>query len=414
MLASALRWSMLLIAAVLAQASGANAAGQQPRTVAVVYVSREESAPPRSSLLQPANARYGEEGAEFGLQEINNSGRFLDVQYRLIKVIVPAGADMAAAVSRTLADRQLVIVADLQGRDLLQLADLPAARDALILDARTSDDSLREADCRANVFHILPSWAMRADALGQYLTMKSWKRWFLLRGTDGSDQEFAAAIKRSARRFGATIVTEKTFDLRGEARDETAGRQQIQAQIAGVTKVEAPYDLLLVADTASSFGDYLLFNTAAPRLVAGTHGMVAEAWDPQFEQYAARGVLLRFYRAESREMTERDYGNSVAMAVIAEAVTRGRSTDAPSMKAYLLSNRFSVAANKGEGLTFRSWNQQLRQPLLLFGPRVLVSMAPLSQYQHAKFQTDTLGIDEQESQCRRIHPEASSNPAGGG
>jgi hypothetical protein len=62
-----------------------------------------------------------------------------------------------------------------------------------------------------------------------------------------------------------------------------------------------------------------------------------------------------------------------------------------------------VAANKGEGLTFRRWNQQLRQPLLLFGPRVLVAMAPLSQYQHTRFQTDTLGIDESESRCRRIH-----------
>ena len=31
-------------------------------------------------------------------------------------------------------------------------------------------------DCKANVFHLLPDRAMRADAIGQYLAWKGWQK----------------------------------------------------------------------------------------------------------------------------------------------------------------------------------------------------------------------------------------------
>ncbi len=262
---------------------------------------------------------------------------------------------------------------------------------AVILDARTSDDALRQADCRTNVFQLLPDWAMRADAIGQYLTKKNWRRWFLVTGATPADNEIAAAVKRSAARFGAQIVVQQTF--RSDSDDPESSREQIQAQLAAATRATVDYDVLFAADTANVFGDYLLYNTSAPRLVVGTHGMVAEAWDPQFREYAARGVLYRFYKSASREMTERDYGNSIAMAAFADAMTRGGKSDAAGVAAYFRSIQFSLAANKGEGLSFQPWDQQLRQPLLLFGPRLLVAMAP----------PEGLGVDQQHSECRKIH-----------
>ena len=72
-----------------------------------------------------------------------------------------------------LAAGEALIVADLEATDLLAVADLPAARNAVILNARTSNDELRPESCRTNVFHIAPSWAMRADALAQYLIGRS-------------------------------------------------------------------------------------------------------------------------------------------------------------------------------------------------------------------------------------------------
>jgi ABC transporter substrate binding protein (PQQ-dependent alcohol dehydrogenase system) len=70
-----------------------------------------------------------------------------------------------------------------------------------------------------------------------------------------------------------------------------------------------------------------------------------------------------------------------------------------AVKSYILSDQFSVPANKGEGLSFRRWDHQMRQPLLLFGPRMLVSMWPQDVSGHTKLQTDTLGYDQPESTC---------------
>ena len=51
----------------------------------------------------------------------------------------------------------------------------------MILDVRTSDDSLRQEKCQENVFQIAPSWFMRADALAQYLFWKHWRQWVFVR-----------------------------------------------------------------------------------------------------------------------------------------------------------------------------------------------------------------------------------------
>jgi ABC transporter substrate binding protein (PQQ-dependent alcohol dehydrogenase system) len=114
-------------------------------------------------------------------------------------------------------------------------------------------------------------------------------------------------------------------------------------------------------------------------------------------------VEYRFYLAASRDMTERDYGNWLAVSTIGEAVTRSGKTGAADVRSYLLSDQFSVPANKGEGLSFRRWDHQMRQPVLLFGPQMLVSTWPQGDSAQAKFQTDVLGYSQQESACRRIH-----------
>ena len=61
-------------------------------------------------------------------------------------------------------------------------------------------------------------------------------------------------------------------------------------------------------------------------------------------------------------------------------------------------DEFELAAFKGQGLTFRRWNQQMRQPILLATPRMLVSVSPQDEFLHQRTPLDTLGFDEPESQ----------------
>ena len=150
--------------------------------------------------ITPADA--GEAGARLALDEIAITGRFLDRSYAMDVLHLAVGKPIAEQLRPVLA-RTKLLVADLEPADLLAVADMPEAKDALILDMRTRDDALRAENCRRNTFHLLPSTAMRTDALGQYLVAKRWTRWFVLQGTTPDDAAYAADVARSAKRFGA-------------------------------------------------------------------------------------------------------------------------------------------------------------------------------------------------------------------
>jgi len=100
-------------------------------------------------------------------------------------------------------------------------------------------------------------------------------------------------------------------------------------------------------------------------------------------------------------MTERDYSAWLAVRTFGEAVTRTNSAESAVLRSYLMSDKFEVAGFKSQGMNFRRWDRQLRQPILLAGPRALVSISPQDGFLHPKYLTDTLGYDEPESKCRQ-------------
>jgi len=118
--------------------------------------------------------------------------------------------------------------------------------------------------------HILPSRAMRADALAQYMMKKRWNKWFLVIGATEEDRLFADALKRAAKRFGMKIVEEKTWEHTYDA------RRTAQSDVAVFTQVD-DYDVLLFADEQGQFGEYLEYRTWNARPVIGTQGLVATA-----------------------------------------------------------------------------------------------------------------------------------------
>ncbi len=395
----------LLALALLAGVSKsflASAAGPAaPRTFPIVYL-REAYPEPgiMPSLLETHPADEGLAGAQEGAFEINTTGKFLGWHFKLYVETLPAGADVAEQARRLFTRGPSVIVADLRADDLLKLADAPSTKNALILDMRTTDDSLRQRDCRSNVFHVLPNEAMRADALAQFLVEKRWSRWFLLQGPTQQDAVYASDIRRAATRYGARVVAARSYDYNPGSRRSDTGYQQIQTQMPLATQVGTDYDVLFVADETDLFGDYLPYDTFDARPVVGTQGLVATAWTPAFQSYSALQMQHRFKLFAHREMTERDYGGWLAVSIVGEAVMRGRTASPAGMRAYLRSDNFLVAGFKGQGLTFRSWDQQLRQPVLIAQPLMVVSMSPQSGFLHPGNTTDTLGFDQPETQCR--------------
>ncbi len=397
--------SGLLMLALLAGASGScvtsAASPAAPRTFPIVYLGEAYSGPGiMPSLLETHPADEGLAGAEEGTAEINTTGKFLGWNFKLYVETLPAGADIAEQARRLFTHGPAIIVADLPAADLLALADAPAVKGSLILDMRTTDDGLRQQQCRANVFHILPSQAMRADALAQFLVEKRWARWFLLQGPTPADAVYAADVRRSAGRYGARIVAARSYDYNPGSRRSDTGYQQIQTQMPLATQVGSDYDVLFVADETDLFGDYLPYNTFDARPVVGTQGLIAAAWTPAFQSYSALQMQHRFNELAHRQMTERDYGGWLAVNTVGDAVMRGRTVSPAGIRAYLRSDKFLIAGFKGQGLTFRSWDQQLRQPVLIAQPLMVISMSPQSGFLHPGNTTDTLGFDQPETQCR--------------
>src|SRR5262249_6320701 len=111
------------------------------------------------------------------------------------------------------------VLTDLPAADLKQLAHGLADRSILLFNISAPDDSLRGADCSANVVHTYPSEAMLLDAFMQYLVAKKWTKILVLQGPAPQDAEMVAALQRSARKFHATVVEIRPFQLSNDPRN---------------------------------------------------------------------------------------------------------------------------------------------------------------------------------------------------
>jgi ABC transporter substrate binding protein (PQQ-dependent alcohol dehydrogenase system) len=389
-----IRW---VTAAILGLAA-THAFAAEPVEIGIGYLGRAGVKSTLSLLDQPA-ANNGIAGARLAIEDNNTTGKFLNQHFTLEEVRLGDGED-AAAAARTLAGRNNYLIADLPADALLSAADALRDRGTVLLNAGAIDDRLREQDCRANVIHIAPTRSMLADALGQYLVWKQWKRWLLVAGSHDADKLFAEALRRAAARFGARIVQERTFEDTGGARRTDSGVTLIQRQMPVFTQQAPAYDVLVAADESEVFASYLPYRTWDARPVAGSAGLVPTSWDAAQDQWGAIQMQNRFMRLNSRRMTALDMQAWTAVRMIGEATSRANPGERKAVFDFLKGPDFSIAAFKGQRLTLRDWNLQLRQPILLVDGRMVVSVSPQEGFLHQVSELDTLGIDRPETRCR--------------
>ena len=351
------------------------------------------------SLIAQPTEDAGIAGARLAIEDNNTTGKFLNQHFSLEEIRLKDGDD-AAKAAVTLADKSGFIIADLPADELLKAADALRDRGTVLINAGAIDDSLREQDCRANVIHVAPTRSMLADALAQYLVWKQWKRWLLVVGSHDKDKLYADALRRAATRFGAKIVQERTFEDTGGARRTDSGVTLIQRQMPVFTQQAPAYDVLVAADESEVFALYLPYRTWDPRPVAGSAGLVPTSWDAAHDQWGAVQLQNRFIKLASRRMTALDMQAWTAARMIGEAAARTNSADPKAQLGFIKGPDFSVAAFKGQPLTLRDWNLQLRQPILLADGRMVVSVSPQEGFLHQVSELDTLGVDRPETKCK--------------
>ena len=190
------------------------------------------------------------------------------------------------------------------------------------------------------------------------------------------------------------------FEDTGGARRTDSGVAQIQRQMPVFTQGAPAYDVLVAADESDVFAAYLPYRTWDPRPVAGSAGLVPTTWDASHDQWGAVQMQNRFTKMFGRRMTARDMQAWSAVRMIGEGAARTGSFDPRTILDYLKGPDFALAAFKGQRLTLRDWNLQLRQPILLTDGKMVVSVSPQEGFLHQVSELDTLGVDRPESKCR--------------
>lgn len=363
-------------------------------TLDIVFFAQQHEVLPALSNLDPIISDKGLQGVRLGIKDNNTTGQFTGQKFRLTEAIIPASVDVKPRFIELIDSGFQHFIVNLPSDALLELAKLSIQKPILLYDAAGTDDSFRSDSCFANVLHLLPSRAMRADALAQYMLKKRWDKWFVVTGPAKQDGLYAKAIKRAAARYRMKIVKETIWEHSHDA------RRTAQSEVPVLTQ-GTDYHVLIVADEVGLFGEYFAYRTWIPRPIAGTQGLVPTAWHRTHEQWGAVQLQNRFKEQAGRWMVEEDYGAWLAARALGESATRQQSLDFEKIRSFLLSDKFALAGFKGKKLSFRRWNGQLRQPVLLAAARSMVAAPPLEGFLHPKNELDTLGFDEPESKCQQ-------------
>ncbi|MCB4768091.1 ABC transporter substrate-binding protein [Ancylobacter sp. Lp-2] len=363
------------------------------QTFRIGLVRQMPELPPWIAPLTAPPENLGVAGAELGIRDALASGRFLKLDYTLATEIVPTDGDPLPVAQKLVEAGNNYILLDVPAAQLIRIADALKDKDVLLVNVGAPDDSLRQQDCRANVLHVAPNRAMLTDALAQFLMTKRWRNWFLFTGRTDGDKLYAEAVRNSARKFGAKIVAEKVWDYGPDA------RATAQSEVPRATQV-AEYDILIIADEQGEFGDILPYNTWLARPTAGTQGLMPLAWHPTMENWGAAQLQSRFFKQHQRMMQPLDFQMWEGVFAIASAGMKTRSSEVGKIRAQILAPDYDLPVFKGVAASFRPWDHQLRQPILLTHATNTVTLSPQQAYLHQRTPLDTLGFDQPETRCK--------------
>jgi len=283
---------------------------------------------------------------------------------------------------------------DLPGVTVAKLAMALRKTDVMLFNVSAPEVTLRRDACSANLFHTLPDEAMTADAMAQFLTSRKWTKVLLLTGAMPADLAQVSAAQKAIKRYGLKLVASKPFKLSNDPRER---------DLANVTLLTAGIeaDVVWVVDADGEFARDVPYHTVLPRPVVGSAGLVAEGWHASWERYGAPQLNRRFKKAANRVMASADWAAWMATKAIIEVALK--LPDASQHRRALRNQGIVLDGFKGARLSFRSWDQQLRQPLFLAQGGIgggIAGVAPFDGFLHPKNNLDTLGTDEKESPCK--------------
>lgn len=379
----------------LAHGTTTPALAQAQRDLVIAYVSRVDD--PAYAEVKARDGvfrllrRSPVPGAELGVRDASAGARAAGLALRLERTTLAAGEDIGAALARLSSAGVAAAILDVPIQDFRSAVG--KAPGLLLVDVRETDDALRIDTCADPVVHIQPSRLQRTDALAQFLVRRNWKKLLVLHGPEDEDRAQADSMQASAKKFGARVVATKAFAVSNDP------RRREETSVALLTG-GADFDAVFIADSVGDAGRMMPFRIALPRPVIGTHGLDAVAWSPYHERNGAPQLNRRFEREAGRPMADADWAAWVAVRAVTEAEIREarQPTNVP-LHRRILDQELRLEMYKGVPGSFRPWDRQLRQGVLLATHNAVVELAPLDGFLHETNTLDTLGLLPGQTPC---------------
>jgi ABC transporter substrate binding protein (PQQ-dependent alcohol dehydrogenase system) len=387
----------LALASTLAIAPASAQEAQPARSVDIGYVELANNPmydPERAYYMVPVRP-FGSPlpGAQLGIADAQTIGKVIGVDFGLKSELGETIDDISKTVRDWSGEGVHFVIADLPAKELLALSDAVADLPVTIFNIAASEDSLRGADCRYNVVHMIPSYRMLTDAMVQFLVSRHWPRMLVLQGPSPQDQQVVDALQQSAQYFGAQIGEVRPFLLSNDPTNRERGNV---ALVTGGTD----YDVVYIADSDGEFARFAPYETNSPRPVVGAAGLTATAWSWAYQNHGSSEVTQRFEQLVPRHMDDQDWAAWISVTAVVQSILRTKNGDYPTALAYLLGDKLNLDGGKGNPLSVRPWNHQLRQAIPLATTNAVLDEAPITGFLHQTNDLDTLGVDQPQSTCK--------------
>ncbi len=368
--------------------------------IKIVHLKRMVEREPTIYSINPEIINNGILGSRMGIKDNNTTGKFTNQKFELIEKNIMPNESAKEIFEEFRKNNYNFFILDVSSEDLDKIISSDILGDALLINVSLKNNDFRNQKCDKQLLHTAPSYMMVTDALMQFLKKKNWTKLFLIFGTNNRDKQFKDSLKISVKKFGLTITNEKKWDFTHDF------RRTADLEFVKFTQGEK-YEVLVLADegntfgdSGNSFGDYIPYRTWKPNIVVGGEVLKPTSWHHTHEQWGGNQMQSRFLKNFNRFMTNIDFNSWVGIRVFGEAITKTKSLDPKTILDEILKENFNIAAYKGKPVSFRKWNRQLRQPILLVTPRALVSVSPQNGFLHPRTELDTLGIDEPDTKCK--------------
>ena len=258
------------------------------------------------------------------------------------------------------------------------------------------------SNAASTCFMSSPTMRCAPTRSAQYLIWKKWPRWFVIRGDTPADQDYLAQVKRTAARFGGKIVEDKVYDLPPGARNLDLGPSaDADADPHGDAR-QRPTTTWYGSSIATTISATTC--STAPTCRGRWWARKACRRSPGTSPTPSTAPCISRTRFRARQAPA-GRARLHRLARLARARPIRRCSPArprrPRSRPTCCPTHFKLEGFKGQAMSFRTWDHQMRQPIMLGGgTRVPVSTSPQEGFLHPTNRHRHARLRQPETKCK--------------